>query len=150
MNKQRQYCGSLGVVGSTLSLCFGMLGCQGNVNLPAASTGATISFASDVQPIFNARCVSCHSAGFSVGSLAGVQVVLTAGQSFTSLVNQASAQSGAFTLVVPGDFENSLLWLKVSSNDPPVGATMPLFGSSLNAQDLATIRDWIEQGALDN
>lgn len=146
-------CGSLRTVCAVISallFCLAIVGCQGNVNVPAPSSGATISFAGSVQPIFNARCTSCHSAGFSVGSLAGVQMVLTAGQSYGSLVNQVSAQNGAFTLVVPGDAESSLLWLKVSSSDPPVGSTMPVFGSPLSAQDLATLRDWIEQGALDN
>jgi hypothetical protein len=59
-------------------------------------------------------------------------------------------QQADLTLVVPGDPDTSLLWLKVSSNSPPVGSTMPLFGSRLTSNELALVRDWIAQGAQNN
>lgn len=77
-------------------------------------------------------------------------MVLTPGQSIDSLVDQSSSQRPDLTLVTPGDPDASLLWLKVSSNSPPVGATMPLFGQRLSSEELGLLRDWIAQGAQDN
>ena len=85
--------------------------------------------------------------GFALGF---VSLELTEGDSYAMLVNQASSQDAAHTLVVPSDSSTSLLFLKVSSNDPPVGATMPFIGGRLSSEELALMRDWIDQGALDN
>ena len=43
----------------------------------------------------------------------------------------------------------SVLWHKITGSTS-YGLTMPPNGATLNAADLQTIRDWIEQGALDN
>lgn len=125
------------------------LACE-SVNMPAPSGNTTVSFANDIQPIFNARCTSCHSPGSPTNVIVGIRMVLTPGRSFGSLVSQPSSQRPDLTLVAPGDPDASLLWQKVSSNKPPVGATMPLFGQRLSSQELALLRDWIAQGALDN
>jgi hypothetical protein len=77
-------------------------------------------------------------------------MVLTSGSSFGSLVNQSSSQRSDLTLVTPGNPDASLMWLKVSSNSPPVGSRMPLLGAPLSSSELATIRDWITQGAMNN
>ncbi len=126
------------------------LACQESVNIPPPPNGGAVSFASDVQPIFNARCTSCHAPGTPTNTVVGIRMVLTPGESFGSLVNQASSQRPDLTLVTPGDPDASFLWLKVSSNSPPVGATMPLLGSRLTSNELALVRDWIDQGAANN
>lgn len=126
------------------------LACQGSVSVPAPPTGGLISFATDVQPIFNARCTSCHSPGFPTNVVVGIRMVLTPDESFNALVNQTSSQRADLTLVVPGDPDASLLWLKVSSDGPPVGATMPLLGQRLTSSELANVRDWIAQGGQNN
>lgn len=133
------------LIGATL----GAWGCQGEVNIPDPPTGRMVSFANDIQPIFSAQCAGCHRANSPTG-ITGVRMVLTEGDAYDSIVNQPSAQDASWTLVTPGDSDSSLLYLKVSSNSPPVGATMPLLGSRLSSSDLALIRDWIEDGALDN
>lgn len=125
-------------------------GCYGGpVNLPAEQVTENVSFSQQIQPIFDQRCTVCHVlGGFALGF---VSLELTEGDSRAMLVGQASSQDAAHTLVVPGDSSLSLLFLKVSSNDPPVGATMPLFGGErLSSEELALMRDWIDQGALDN
>jgi hypothetical protein len=119
------------------------------VNMPPPQSGDTISFAQHIQPIFNARCISCHQDGtFASGS--GIAMRLTADRSFATTVNQPSSQNASLTLVVPGDSATSLLYLKVSQNSPPVGSRMPLLSSPLSSTDLGLIRDWIDQGALNN
>ncbi len=86
--------------------------------------------------------------GFAV--LAGIPMFLDQANAFAAIVNQPSSQNPSLILVAPGEASTSLLWLKVSSNSPPVGARMPLFDSALSRGQWALIRDWIDQGALDN
>ena len=138
----------LGIVGSALLTGVG-LGCQGSVNVAAPSTGETILFSADIQPIFDANCTTCHRTG-GQADMAGILLKLVADESFELLVDQPSSQQSDLTLVVPGDANASLLFLKVSANSPPIGATMPLVGARLSSTDLGLIRDWINQGALDN
>ena len=110
--------------------------------------GQAISFSGDVQPIINARCTDCHRPG-GFGPDSGVVMLLTSDRAYGDLVDQPSSQDGELVLVVPGDADASLLFQKVASNDPPVGSRMPLFGM-LTADEIAIIRDWIDQGAADN
>ena len=137
-----------GIVGCALLIVVG-IGCQGSVNVAAPPTGETILFSTDIQPIFNANCTTCHRTG-GQADMAGILLKLVADESFDLLVDQPSSQRSDLTLVLPGDADGSLLFLKVSSNSPPVGATMPLVGARLSSTDLGLIRDWINQGALDN
>ena len=112
-------------------------------------TGQTVSFAQQIQPIFSAQCSGYHTNG-GLADLQGIALKLVAGQSFAGLVNQTSSQRLDLTLVIPGDSANSLLFLKVSSSSPPVGSRMPLIGSVLSATNQGLIRDWIDQGAMNN
>ena len=109
-------------------------------------TVQAVSFADQIQPIFDANCTVCHVSG-GIAEFTGQ--LLTAEESFGSIVNQPSFQS-EFIRVVPGDAEASLLFLKVSSDSPPVGARMPLGGAPLSDADIALIGDWIDEGAANN
>lgn len=126
-------------------------GCPaGPVNVVGPPTGLTVSFADHIQPIFDELCIICYVDGGLVDS-EGIALKPTAGQSFGLLVNQKSVQDTSLTLVIPGDSVNSLLFAKVSQDTPPVGATMPLVGGRrLTSSELALVRDWIDQGALNN
>jgi len=75
---------------------------------------------------------------------------LNAGESHATTVNQASSQRPDLLLIKPGDSAASLLFLKVSSDTPPAGETMPIFGAKLTSSELAILRDWIDQGAVNN
>ena len=66
------------------------------------------------------------------------------------LVDQLSVQRNDLTLVVPGDSASSLLFQKVSTDNPPVGLRMPRFAPPLSESEIDLIREWIDQGALDN
>ncbi len=105
-----------------------------------------VSFSGQIQPIFDANCTICHvSDGF-----ADEIMHLNAEESFDALVDQPSVQNPDLTRVVPGDSGASLLFLKVSSDSPPVGVRMPFGGAPLPAGEIALIRDWIDQGAQNN
>ena len=100
-----------------------------------------VSFSNKIQPLFNSQCTgSCH------GSNGGLS--LAAGSSYTNLVNiQAQSSCVSLKRVLPNDAANSVLYKKVSGTT--CGEQMPQ-GSSLNASDIALIKDWINQGANNN
>lgn len=135
-----------------------LMGCQAAPQSPdgpespgmeTPDNGDTVSFADDVQPIFTARCAGCHSSG-GAAELAGIELLLTSNVAHNLLVNQRSVQNSDLILVVPGDANASLLFQKVNSDSPPVGGRMPQFQPALSQAQIDVIRDWIDQGALDN
>jgi hypothetical protein len=99
-----------------------------------------VSFSSQVQPIFNAHCTSCH------GGNGGLTI--TAGVSYNNLVN-VNAQSSCTALkrVLPSGAASSVLYRKISGTS--CGSQMPQ-GSILSADDIAVISNWINQGANNN
>lgn len=128
------------VVGLTLGL---VAGCS---DLGAPVDGGpppepTVSFAADIQPVFDAHCIGCHGAS----GLAGMD--LRAGQAWANLVNIPST-SYDLPRVTPGDPERSVLYLKLSGA-AGVGDRMPQ-GGSLDAATIERFRIWIVEGARDN
>ena len=128
----------------TLSSCGGGGGGGDTADTGAGSEGGTVSFSGRIQPIFNNNCAlsGCHDAA---GTASGMSLV--AGSSYDNLVNRIATSSGG-TRVVPGDSGNSVLWLRVSGTS--LGNRMPKNASPLSASDQQSIKDWIDQGALNN
>jgi hypothetical protein len=93
--------------------------------------------------ILTPKCVNagCHPGGAAPMSLAS-------GVARGNLVNVASAYSGLLR-VNPGKPDSSVLYLKVIG-DSKTGTRMPQVGSALSGDETGAIRDWIENGALDN
>jgi hypothetical protein len=112
---------------------------------------ANPSFARDVQPIFAARCATsgCHSATRQQSGLN----LSSEEASYASLVNQQSVSSSARLLrVEPGDADNSWLVRRIQA-DPARRENlprMPLAISPLTDNQIATIVNWINQGAKRN
>ncbi len=109
--------------------------------------GEAVTFIADIQPILNARCINCHAPG-GFAQLQGIPWDYREETAFDDLVNRASSQDADFTLVVPGDPDSSLMFLKISSESPPVGEMMPLGGPPLSEGEVQLILAWIEQGAV--
>ena len=101
-----------------------------------------VSFANNVSDILTARCATsgCHGLGSSQGGF-------TMGNVTGSEIRNGTGNHGA--VLVAGDASASNLFLKTTAN-PPFGARMPDDGTTLSTLDQNTIRDWIDQGALDN
>jgi hypothetical protein len=97
-------------------------------SLPPA---APVSFARDVQPILENNCLSCHGETMQMGKL--------------DLRSRESAlQGGAHGAVLqPASAEQSKLYRMVAGLEKP---SMPMSGN-LTAQDIATLKAWIDQGA---
>ena len=117
----------------------------GGTDSGSSGGGAAPSHAVDMQPIWDANCVSaCHEPNGS----AAMTMLLTPDVSYDSLVNAPASISG-LTLVVPGSREDSYLWHKLNNTQADVGGgglKMPL-GGALDAAVLESIGQWIDQGA---
>ncbi|MBW8049120.1 MAG: hypothetical protein FVQ77_02030 [Cytophagales bacterium] len=101
---------------------------------PSGNNGPPVSFANDIQPIFNQDCTGCHDdthpkldlrEGFAYGQL---------------LIGGASAP-----YVDTLNAEQSLLYQRVTSPSNP----MPPSGALQNFQAQKILK-WIEQGAKNN
>jgi mono/diheme cytochrome c family protein len=111
---------------------------------PAAASGP--SFAGDIQPIFDANCVTCHQAKGASGGLN-----LESGSAFKSIVLVKSGES-PLLYVSPGKPEESYLIHKLEGTHIKVGGSgerMPLAGS-LEQPSVDAIRNWVKAGAPEN
>lgn len=97
---------------------------------PVAAT--TVSFANDILPIFESRCVNCHGGDRTEEGL--------------SLKTYADTMKGSKdgAVIVPGDADHSKLAELV------ITQKMPKRGPKLTPTQIQLIVDWINQGALDN
>lgn len=89
-----------------------------------------VSFAADIQPIFNTHCTSCHP-------VLEANPDLSSGNSYNSITN------GIY--IVPNNINASTLYQRLLGNP----SIMPPSGS-LSASEINSVKSWIEQGALDN
>lgn len=113
-----------------LSLVCGLIGLTG----PAA---AEIHFNRDIRPILTAHCTACHG-----GVKAAGQVSFVVREKAL-----ATGKSGERT-IVPGLPDESELMRRVLSDDPDEVMPKPDHGPRLSAEAVATLRQWIQEGAV--
>lgn len=99
---------------------------------PPAEAASAVSFAGDVYPILENRCVKCHG-----GEKTEEGLVMT---SYADLLK--GSWNGP--VLEPGDAENSFLVEQIVSGE------MPKKEPRLLPAEIRVIRAWIEAGALDN
>jgi len=97
------------------------------------------TYDSEIQPIWNNNCTSCHGTSGNLD--------LSQGNSYTNLVNVASSGYSGFQRVKPGDPMNSVLHQKIVGNTS-FGDRMPMGGSALAQADEEKIKNWIQNGAV--
>ena len=134
----------VGLFGFTGIALAASLGCAGP-KLPEVPDGAAVSYSRHVESLVVARCMDCHTVEEPKANL-----VLEPGAGYEQMVGRASTQVPAMQLVVPGDLEQSYLWLKLDQR-ATVGDGMPrtfLGGKRLPPKELERFRRWIEDGAL--
>ncbi len=107
---------------------------------------------SAVQAVFDARCITCHSAT-ALGLPGYAALPLTSDVSYKNLVNQPAHEACGNLLVAPGKPNESYLWQKLTATTPCEGGHMPakfevLPAPPLTTEQLAAIQDWIAGGAL--
>lgn len=91
-----------------------------------------LSFARDIAPIFERRCVRCHATGKAKGNLSLV--------SPTELLR--GGESGA--AIIPGKPDESPLLQRVTGPKPD----MPAEGPPLTPSEVESLRAWIAEGAV--
>ncbi len=103
----------------------------------------TVSYSTDIQPIFTNKCVTCHDQNHSTG------LNLKQDISYNLLVNIASTGYSPTSRIKPFSKENSVLWHKVN-NTGVYGGKMPQIGDALTSLEIQKIEKWITSGALNN
>jgi len=121
---------------------FASIDADGCTDLDAVPIQYVIDYQSAIQGIFDDNCIACHS-----GDKPPAGLDLSAGGSWSHLVNVPSSQDPSFTRVIPNDPAGSLLFLKVNCDTPGVGHRMPFGLEPLSDDDQALVLDWIAGGA---
>ena len=100
------------------------------------STGhQTIDFNTQVKPILNNKCISCHG---GVKRKAGFSVLFRS----EALANTESGKPA----IIPGKPDESELIRRISLNDPE--ERMPYKHEPLSKKEIDILRQWIKQGAV--
>ena len=119
---------------AAVALPLALLGCAGEE--PAKE----VSFQEDVQPILQANCVECHTAGGQGTAASGLVMTsyegLMKGTRYGPVVEPGSSVSSTLVLLVEGKADPSL--------------RMPHGRDPLPPEEIAVIKDWVDQGAKDN
>ena len=100
---------------------------------------SNVTYSATIQPIFNSRCVSCHSASVPQS---GVNLA-----SYAATMASRGTQYNAL-IVSANNADDSALYDKLLSS-PRFGSRMPQ-GGTLTTQQIANIRAWINAGAPNN
>ncbi|MDH5392103.1 MAG: fibronectin type III domain-containing protein [Gammaproteobacteria bacterium] len=122
-----------------------------NIEISATTSSVTVvSFATDVQPIFNSNCLNggCHDATSPAGNLN-----LTAGAAYDELVGtelDACTTPGNKRLVTASDVNNSYLINTLLGTELCGSLAMPKAGLPLSDNDIQVITNWINESALNN
>jgi mono/diheme cytochrome c family protein len=106
----------------------------------AMAKEAPVSFQEDVAPVFQGRCVSCHSPGGEGYKASGLDLT-----TYQGLL--AGTRFGP--MVIPGDPDASNLMRMLDWRIAPQ-LRMPHSKKQLSVCDRSEIRTWIRQGAKDN
>ena len=117
--------------------------------IAVTSIPTPVSFSTDVQPMFNLYCTTCHQSIMPPEDLD-----LTTGHSYEGLVNVDSKQC-AFKRVKPSSANESYLIAKLNGTQlgPPFngsGFQMPKTGGPLEFEQLIVFSTWVDQGAHNN
>jgi hypothetical protein len=94
----------------------------------------SIHFNSQVKPIFNKKCISCHGGVKKSGGF--------------SMMNRGEflrANESGLPAIVPGKPGESELIRRITSSDPE--ERMPHEADPLSKKEIATLRQWIKEGA---
>jgi hypothetical protein len=109
-------------------------------------------FALSVRPFLNERCSSCHGGTSPMANLVLGGMTGASSDIINGLVN-ADATNLEYKLVVPGNPEQSWLYLKATGESATVSCAncvrdpMPPAGDKLTTEQLALLRQWITDGA---
>ncbi|HZR18488.1 MAG TPA: PSD1 and planctomycete cytochrome C domain-containing protein [Verrucomicrobiae bacterium] len=104
----------------------------------APAPAAHVLFNRDIRPILSDTCFPCH--GFDAGKR-------KADLRLDTLEGATTIHKG-HPAIKPGDLDGSELWRRVSSSDPKAIMPPPASGKKLKPDQIALLREWIQQGAV--
>jgi len=107
--------------------------------------GNAISHATDIQPLWDAQCTSCH------GGFVPQDGLDMEGNGFDDIVGVAASDVPGMSRIEPGDPANSYLWHKLEGTHQSVGGAgseMPKGRFDLTQPERDLIESWILGGAL--
>ena len=93
-----------------------------------------VDFNTEVKPIINAKCITCHGGVRAKGGFS----LLFREDAF------AKTESGR-PAIVPGDPDHSEMIRRISSVDPEV--RMPYKHEQLSKEEIGILREWVKEGA---
>jgi ASPM-SPD-2-Hydin domain-containing protein len=107
---------------------------------------STVSFAADVQPIFDAHCIGCHR------QFGEADLDLRTGLSYGETVGQVTRSYAPAVRVKPADLDGSVLFQKITGTGAYGGVMPPpgLGSPPVTPEGIEIIRAWILEGALNN
>ena len=93
-----------------------------------------VDFATDVKPILNKHCISCHG---GVKKNAGFSVLFES--------EAMGVTESGIPAIIPGSARKSELIKRLHHTDPEM--RMPYQKAALSPEEIKTLTDWIDQGA---
>ncbi len=120
-----------------VSSCFVSLFAGATAFAAEISVPSEVQFNRDVRPIFSDKCFACHGPDGN------------ARQTELRLDNESGAMAdlGGFHAIVPGDLDASVLFHRVTTDDPDEQMPPVDEGTQLTPREIEILRRWIEQGA---
>jgi len=119
--------------------------------LACSSSSAPPTFTTVYTTTITNKCSPCHTTASGAGVMFGKLDMTTQAAAYTNLVNQPTAGvacAGSGTRVVPGNADQSVMYLKVSLDDAaPCGNKMPDNLPALSSDEATGIEAWINAGA---
>ena len=105
--------------------------------VPLVPEPQTVDFLRDVRPILAQHCYQCH----------GPDKEQRKGELRLDRKQDAFAKHEDYTAIVPGNTNESELWLRVVSDDPDEVMPPPKADDKLKPAELEVLRSWINAGA---
>ncbi|HUF62973.1 MAG TPA: PSD1 and planctomycete cytochrome C domain-containing protein [Verrucomicrobiales bacterium] len=102
-----------------------------------AAPGAKIDFNRDIRPVLSRNCFFCHGPD-EAQRKAGLRLDQAA---------SARADLGGYRAITPGEPQESEILSRITAHDPEERMPPPESGKELTPQEIARIRDWIQDGA---
>ena len=99
-----------------------------------STSSRKVDFNTDVKPIFNKKCISCHG---GVRRKAGFSLLF---RSDALAINESGKPA-----IVPGNPDESEMIRRITLNDPE--ERMPYKHDPLCEKEISILRKWIKQGA---
>ena len=128
----------------------GNVGTSPDLVVTVANGPAAVTLSEIQAEVFTPICSVCHDGSNPPGGALPGSQNLTAGNSFSSLVNVASLEQPSILRVKPGDPDNSYIIQKLEGTPGISGSRMPFGGPFLDQATINKIRSWIQDGAKNN